>query len=97
MTIQSSEEFMKICRQQVVKYFNDHVDATDKNEISFEDTYVTYYGKSLQNHKCLISTTVPDGMYYECTYNGDKDELYLDVYKKWENKCISFAEKKASE
>ena len=36
MAIQSSEEFMKICRQQVVKYFNDHVDVTDKNEISFE-------------------------------------------------------------
>jgi hypothetical protein len=27
-------------------------------------------------------------MYYELTYNGDKKELYLDVYKKWENKCI---------
>ena len=24
----------------------------------------------------------------ECTYNGDKKELYLDVYKKEENKCI---------
>ena len=31
---------------------------------------------------------MPDGMYYELTYNGDKKELYLDVYKKWENKCI---------
>jgi hypothetical protein len=28
-------------------------------------------------------------MYYELTYNGDKDELYLDAYKKWENLCIS--------
>lgn len=27
-------------------------------------------------------------MYYECTYNGDKNELYFDAYKKWENKCI---------
>lgn len=24
-------------------------------------------------------------MYYELTYNGDEDELYLDVYKKWTN------------
>lgn len=22
---------------------------------------------------------------YECTYNGDKKEMYVDVYKKWEN------------
>ena len=26
-----------------------------------------------------------DGMYYELTYNGDKTEWYLDVYKKMEN------------
>lgn len=24
-------------------------------------------------------------MYFECTYNGDKKELYLDAYKKWKN------------
>ena len=27
-------------------------------------------------------------MYYELTYNGDKKELYLDAYKKFENRCI---------
>ena len=24
-------------------------------------------------------------MYYECTYNGDKKEMYIGAYKKWEN------------
>jgi len=24
-------------------------------------------------------------MYYELTYNGNKNELYMDAYKKWEN------------
>ncbi len=33
-------------------------------------------------------TTVSDGMYYELTHNGDKNETYLDAYKKWDNKCI---------
>ena len=43
--------------------------------------------KTLQNSKALVSTTLFDGMYYELTYNGDKKELYLDAYKKWENIC----------
>lgn len=36
----------------------------------------------------LASTKVSDGMYYEITYNGDKHELYLDAYKKFENRAI---------
>lgn len=43
--------------------------------------YVVWCCKTLQNHKALLSTTAPDGMYYEFTYNGDKDELYMDAYK----------------
>lgn len=27
-------------------------------------------------------------MYYELTYNGDKQEWYLDAYKKFENRVI---------
>lgn len=27
-------------------------------------------------------------MYYEMTYNGDKEEWYLDAYKKFENRVI---------
>ena len=53
-----------------------------------EDVYVVWLCKTLQNNKALLSTTVWDGMYYEVTYNGDKNEMYLDAYKKWDNKCI---------
>lgn len=38
--------------------------------------------------KKVNSSTLPDGMYYELTYNGDKREWYLDAYKKFENVCI---------
>lgn len=32
-------------------------------------------------------TGLSDGVYYECTYNGDKNEMYLDAYKKFQNVC----------
>ena len=57
-------------------------------EMKAEDVYVVWYSKTLQNHKALLSTPVSDGMYYEITYNGDRNELYFDAYKKWENICI---------
>lgn len=80
-----SQEFMKLVKEQVVEYFNSHVDKTDEARITDEDVYIVWYCKTLQNHKALASTTVPDGMYYEVTYNGDKRELYLDAYRKCEN------------
>ena len=76
-------------RQIVVDYFNSHVDKSDNKQISIDDVYVVWFSKTLQNWKALVSTAVPDGMYYEITHNGDQNETYLDVYKKWDNVCIS--------
>lgn len=51
-------------------------------------TYIVWKCKTLQNWKYLIASTLHDGMYYELTFNGDRDEWYLDAYKKTENLCI---------
>ena len=81
----TSTAMMDKAREIVKDYFNSRVDVTDKKEITINDVYVVWFAKTLQNWKALVSTTVPDGVYYELTYNGDKDEIYVDVYKKWEN------------
>lgn len=52
------------------------------------EPYIVWKCKTLQNWKYLMSTDLHDGMYYELTYNGEKDEWYLDAYKKQENRCI---------
>lgn len=70
----------------VIDYYNNHVDATDDFKLTRDDVFIVWFSKTLQNWKALVSTTVSDGMYYEITHNGDKNETYLDVYKKWDNK-----------
>ena len=88
-----SKKFFKLCIDEVVKYTNEHLDKTDKKQITKDDVFVVWSCKTLQNNKALLSTNIFDGMYYECTYNGDKNELYFDAYKKWENKCIKLEDK----
>ena len=68
------------------------LDKSDKKEITTEDVFVVWCCKTLQNNKALLSTTLFDGMYYECTYNGDRKEMYVDAYKKWENYKVKNAE-----
>ena len=86
--MKTSSNFMKYARQIVLQYYDEHRDVTDSKELNIDDVYVVWFSKTLQNWKALVSTTASDGMYYEVTYNGDKHEAYLDVYKKWENVCV---------
>lgn len=76
-------------KQEVLNWVKNHVDVTDDVNVTINDIYVVWSVKVLQNWKALISTTLPDGMYYELTYNGDKNELYLDAYKKFDNVTIN--------
>jgi hypothetical protein len=84
-----NNDMMKLCKNVVVDYFNSRVDKTDNMQLTEDNVYIVWFSKTLQNFKALVSTAVSDGMYYEITYNGDKNELYLDAYKKWENKKIA--------
>lgn len=81
----NEQTFTKLAKEIVRDYVARHLDPTDKRHIAEDDIYIVWECKVLQNNKALISTTLSDGMYYELTYNGDKGEVYLDAYKKFEN------------
>lgn len=70
----------------VREYIEERLDKSDPTP-EFE-VFMVWKCKALQNWKYLLSSTLPDGMYYELTYNGDKSEWYLDAYKKFENVVI---------
>ena len=72
-------------KELVVRYFNERSERTDNFTLTKDDVFIVWFCKTLQNWKALVSTTVSDGMYYEVTHNGDKNETYLDAYKKWQN------------
>lgn len=76
--------------QKVIDIIRDYVEKhLDKSDPKPEfEVYTVWKSKVLQNWKYLLSTTLHDGMYYELTFNGDKNEWYLDAYKKFENVVI---------
>lgn len=70
----------------VKKYTKEHL-AYEDQDAKFE-VYEVWRCYILGNIKVMMTTSLPDGMYYEVTYNGEKDEFYLDAYKMFDNKCI---------
>ena len=85
----NEKEFVALVKKTVAQYANEHLDKSDGRTVTENDVFIVWMCKALQNSKAMASTTLFDGMYYELTYNGDKNELYLDAYKKWENRCIA--------
>lgn len=93
MIITGMEHFESVCKKKLVEWYND----INKNKalltnpippITLSNVFVVWSCKTLQNYKALLSTTVSgDGIYAEYTYNGDKQELYEDVYGKLTNTC----------
>ena len=80
-------EFIDKAKELVADYTNKHTDVSDGDNrlITIDDVFIVWSVKALQNSKALLSTTQFDGMYYEVTLNGDKDEIYFDAYKKFQN------------
>jgi hypothetical protein len=81
-------KFLPTCQSMVADYNNMHPEVNDNMLVQPEEVFLVWYSKTLGNAKALLATPLPDDMYYEITYNGDKDEFYLDAYKKYENVVI---------
>ena len=85
MIITGMEHFQIVCKRKLVEWYNSQ--KTLEN-IDLSNVFIVWSCKTLQNYKCLASTTVSgDDIYAEYTYNGDKQELYEDVYVKLTNTC----------
>ena len=85
------KEFELAACTAISRYFNDNADVTGVY-LSPDDIYTVLSCKTLQNNKGLFTTPVKDGLYYEVTYNGDKQELYIDCYQKLKNFAVKVSE-----
>lgn len=54
-------------------------------EIDRNRVFTVWLAKVLQNNKGIFGSELTNNL-YEVTYNGDKNEFYLDVYEKVSNK-----------
>jgi len=59
-----------------------------RKELKLDQVYIVWMVKVLKNNKAMLSTTEEDGLYFEITYDGEKEQFYIDEYKKEKNEAI---------
>lgn len=79
------EAYLDKAKRLVAEHANKRMEKSEDVKLHVEEIYVVWFCKTLQNWKALLSSVLPDGMYYEVTYDGAKNATYVDSYKKWEN------------
>ena len=85
MIITGMDHFQSVCKKKLVEWYQKNRPETP---IDLSNVFIVWSCKTLQNYKCLASTTVRgDGIYAEYTYNGDNQARYADVYGKITNIC----------
>jgi hypothetical protein len=77
-----------IARKLVFVYALDRLDPSDKKYATFayDEVYVVQFFYILGNWKALVSTTLPDGMYYEVSYEKSRGVARLEAYKRFDHK-----------
>lgn len=60
---------------------------SEKYHITSFRIFIVWKCKTIQNRKYIIGTNYTND-FFELTFNGDKNEYYLDVYNKVDKKII---------
>ena len=88
-----NDKMFETAIKAVVDYYNNTTELNGGfSFIVKDDVCVVWFCKTLQNYKVILATPFLDNILYEFSYNGDKQEAYLDVYDKMDNKIISLKE-----
>ena len=83
-----STEFIMTARNAVLDIARRQLDPTDNVEITIDDVYEVTHSYILGNQKAMISTSLPDGKYYEVTYDATRHFMYIDCYVKFDQELI---------
>lgn len=79
----------ELARKIVFDHVKANLEKTDLHvQFNQEDVYVVTFSFVLGCWKALVSTTLPNGQYYEVTCNKPKSQVYIDTYVKVDNTAI---------
>jgi hypothetical protein len=82
-------EFMATARRLVFDYVSVRLaKANSDAEFHEDDISVYWFSKDGEDWRVLLTTTLPDNIYYRVNHSGINREIALDVYHKYDTITI---------
>jgi Family of unknown function (DUF6275) len=88
------DRFLITAKEVVIENFNDHRNPDRSPALTVDSVHIVWYVKVLGNWKAVIASPLARGLLWEVSFNGQKNEIYIDVYSKLNNTKISLGDKK---
>lgn len=76
------DDYLLMAKLAAAKNYNAHQPQRGHKPVTPDALAVVWFNKTVRNWKALVTSLVTDGMYYEVTHNGEKNETYVDAYVK---------------
>jgi Family of unknown function (DUF6275) len=89
------DRLLMTAKRVVVENYNKHRDNKRSCPLTMEGVYIVWFTKVLGNWKAIVASPIIRGLLWEVSFSGQRNEVYIDVYKKLNNVKISLKERNA--
>lgn len=75
-------EFQLKAKMLVANYFNETSDRRyERRILTVDQIRVVWFSETLQNWKAVLVTSLPDGILYEVTHDGERGVCFVEIYQ----------------
>jgi Family of unknown function (DUF6275) len=86
------DRFLQRAKRLVAENYNTHHDAEMTPPLGIDDVYIIWFTKVLTSWKAVVCSTVVRGLMWVVTFNGPRNEAYIEIYRKINNVVVSKGE-----
>lgn len=79
------DRYLLTAKTLVADNYNEHHDDSETPPLDIDDIYILVFAKALNNWKAVLASTVVRGLVWMVSFNGGKNEAYIEIYRKINN------------
>lgn len=79
------DRFLIMAKRLVVGNYNEYHNAEMTPSLSTDDVYIVWFTMLLKSWKAVLSSTAVKGVMWMVTWNGQRSEGYIQVFKQINN------------